>query len=230
MTQKISLWMLSALLGLGLIAQSCSYFKRTQIEPIYEEEEVVNASEDCDSECPFFMPEQFEAGLSNLFEMQGNLLNDVMVAVLNDQEFAEIGESNLYENTHEIAALMGTVYGSRVADQIEFLLGRQNQLFLAYLDAIKCQNDALAKRLLVQSYANGHLFVELINIMNPFFAYAPEKYMMDEHVTLQSDQAKAYFKGDIERGEELKRRSIKQSQEMGLHIARAVQTQMTEPF
>lgn len=229
MQKNISLWVLSSWLALGLMTGACSYFKRAPVE-VMEEAEFEGLVEDCDSECPYFRPEEFRAALTKQYELQGHLLNDAMVAILNDQEFVDLAINNLNDNTHEIAAVLGTVYGSRVAEQIELLLNCQNQLLLDYLDALKAQNKVLAKEYLRQSYANGHLLMEFINIMNPFFAYRPETYMMDEHVTLESDQAQAYLQGDIERAEELKQRSIKQMEEMALHLAGAIETQMTEPL
>lgn len=238
MKQNVSIGMILSLLGLLLMTESCRRFNRpTEIvyqdkETVYQDEECFENIEDCDSETPFFLPEEFESNLCRLFEMQGILLNDAIVAILHhpSEEIVEQGKTNLCENGHEIATLFATIYGSKVGSRIEALISQQNKLFLAYAFAIKFQNDDLAKELFVRSYVNGQMLVEFLNIMNPFFAYEPEKYMMDEHVTLETDQVKAYFKEDLEQAEELKVRSIKQLREMAMHMAKAIHTQIADPM
>ena len=231
MRKDLPLKMISSLLGLLLMTESCSYFKGTKPEAIDLNEEVfVNPTEDCESEAAVFIPEEFDSALISLFEIQAFLINDAMVAIINHapQELVDMGQSNLFENIHEIAFLFASPYGSEVAYRMETLLGQQMRLLLDYIHAIESQNEALAKTLLVQSYSNGRLLVEFLNIMNPFFAFEPEKYMLDEHVTIESNQAMAYLNGDIERAEELKQRSVGQLKELAIHISKAVRKQMTE--
>lgn len=230
MKRDLPLKMISSLLGLLLMTESCSYFKGTQTVAIDQNEErVVNPTEACESEA-VFIPEEFDSTLISLFEIQAFLINDAMVAIINQapQELIDMGQNNLFENTHEIAFLFASPYGSQVAYRVETLLDQQMRLLLDYVHALKSQNKALAKTLLAQSYSNGRLLVEFLNIMNPFFAFEPEKYMLDEHVTIESNQAIAYLTGDIKRAEELKQLSAGQLKELAIHISKAVRMQMTE--
>lgn len=219
---------MSGLLVLALTMQSCHYFRAPPREVIVEEEKP-NPYPDDGSEDPWFCPEDFESRLIDLYELQSILFSDVIVAMINDldPEIIENSWKNLYGNVHEIGALFMNVYGSPVASRIKTLWDQQVALFIEYLIAVRCGDQPRAKSLLIRSYANGHLIVELLNIMNPYFPYQPEKYLMDEHVMLQSDQALAYLKGDTERAEELMGRSVAQSREMALHLSKAMQKQLT---
>jgi len=233
MKKDVSFKMIASLLGLMLMTESCSCNKNHQMEPIYQEDmarDDGNDIEDCDSDCLIFIPDEFESNLSDLFGMHGQLLDDAMTAILTDPtlETVKKGESNLFVNAHEIAVLLGTIYGSHVAYRFEILLDQQIRLFSEYIQAIRFQNKSRAKCLLVRAYANGDLLVEFLNIMNPFFAYKPEKYLMDENVTIVSNQAAAYFKGDLEEADKLRIRLLHQLMDMAGHLSKAIQSQMAD--
>lgn len=227
------------LIGSLLLLQACSYFRSSKQEVTCEETEDVelpDVIEECDSECPTFKPEDFDHCLSDLLAVQGQLLYDVMMVSFNPfsqeipllQEMVAQAATNLFANTREMGHLFATVYGRQVGDRIEGYFMTNNHLLLAYINALKCQEELERKEWLRQLYVNGHLFVEFMNIMNSFFALQPEKYMLDEHVTLQTEIASALMEGDIERAEELKERSIAQMKELALHLYRAIFIQMTE--
>lgn len=220
MKKKLSALVLFSLLGLALMAQSC---KRSQME-VEDPSEAIVLTPRVDFEPPDFYPEAFEACLTNYFEMQSRLFNDAMFAVIVNasQEIIENGQTNLFNNTHEIGMLFSTVYEPEVAARIECLLNQDICLFFEYLNALQSRNKESAKTILVQLYANGRMLVEFINIMNPYFAYEPEKYMLDEHVTLITDQAEAYLRRDLKRAQELNRRSVKQLKELAVHITKAM--------
>lgn len=221
--------LICALITLLFFTASCrSTVNKKLPEEIVED----NFVEDCDSEVNEINPSEFLNHLADLFKLQGLLLNDFIVAKLNHQslEMMETGKVNLFMNTSEIGNLFTNIYGSRVALRIGELLSEQMKLFLAYLDALQSKNDPLAKNLLQQSYYQGHLFIEFLNLMNPFFAFTSEKYMMDEHITLVSNQAIAYLKEDIEQAEELKSWTVDQLEELAVHIAKAIETQIVDPF
>lgn len=220
MKKKLSARLLFSLLGLAMMAQSCT---RSQIE-VEDPSEAFVLTPRVDFEPPDFYPEAFEACLSNYFEMQALLFNDAMFAVIVNapQEIIENGKTNLFNNTHEIGMLFSTIYEPEVAARIECLLNQDICLFFEYLDALKSRNKELSKKKLVQLYANGHMLVEFLNIMNPYFAFEPEKYMLDEHVTMITDLAEAYLRRDLKRAQELNRRSVKQLRELAVHITKAM--------
>lgn len=217
-----------SLLSICLLAESCNYFKGPQ-QAVFQEYEEPPFGE-CEPECDYFFPEEFENHLCTLFDLQGQLYNDLIFALTNDaeQEIVQQGISNLLVNNHEIADLFATVYGSKAASRIEHYLCEETQLLIAYIEALKFQNPIMAKELLRESYANSHMLVEFLNIMNLYFARAPETYMMEQHVTLITDQAQAYLQGDIEQAESLNRRTRTQLNEMAFHLSKAVQKQMCE--
>lgn len=221
MKKDFSLSIIISLLGLVILAHSC---KAPHME--VENRESIEIPMQ-DFEPPEFCPEDFEERLGALLEMHGFLFNDAMFAVIFNlpDEIIDNGKTNLFNSTYEIAMLFSTVYDPAVAARIQVLLDQDIGLFFNYIDAIKSGNKELAKKRLVQSYANGQMFVQFLNIMNPYFAYEPEKHMLDEHVTLLADQVNAYLRRDLIRAEELNNRSAKQLKELALHITKAIQKQ-----
>jgi hypothetical protein len=180
---------------------------------------------DCDTECLCFWPEQFEGHLVSLFELQGLLLNDAIALSFADScdEILDLCRDNLYDNVHEIGIAFASAYGSRVGSEVEKLWMQQTNLTLAQLQAVFYQDPKAENRFLMEAYANGSLFIEFLSILTPYFSAQGEKYMMDEHVSLQSEQIKAYSRGLINRGEEFRCRSVDQLVELALHISKAIE-------
>jgi hypothetical protein len=223
--------LISSLIGLLFATESCQLFKKRQVDLTHQEVEAFTHSiGDSETECFFFLPEQFERQLVALFEFQGLLLNDAIALSFTNisAEDFDLCRTNLFDNVHEIGVTFSTVYGSNVGSQIETLLNEQTELLFAQIAAIHCRNRESLKNNLAQSYSNGYLFIEFLNILNPYFSAQTEKYMMDEHILLQVEQIKAYSQGYLKRGEELKCRSINQFVELAIHISKAVEKQMTD--
>jgi hypothetical protein len=183
-----------------------------------------------EQEALIFQPEEFEQNLSDLLETHGVLLNDAILAALNDasEEVMQSGQESLFDNVHEIAALFIPIYGPRIANRIEHLLNKHIQLGSFYINAIKGCDSHLAQQIARHAFINGHMIVEFLSIINPFFSYEAELLMFDEHITLENQQVRAYFEGEIVRAEELRDESLKQLREIAGHIAKSVERQVED--
>lgn len=217
--------------SLGLLIfflPSCSFFGKGKNEIILqpEKEECKIKQEDLDTNI-VIQDDEFVQNLESLFVTHGVLLNSVIFNSLNNesQEVIEAEKASLSDNAHQIANVLASVYGSRIGNRFEYLFKRHVQLGLAYIQAVRENDQFLASQITLQAYHNSDMLIEFLNIVNPYLPLVPEKFMFEEHIRLESEQAIAYFSGDYQSAENIKEEYFKQLEEMARQWAKAILTQ-----
>lgn len=171
---------------------------------------------------------EFGEKLESLFEMHGILLNSAIVEILNSDCPNVNGayKEQLFESSHDIATMFRSLYGARMAQKFEDLLNKQVRAFTAYIAAKKFDSPELAQDIAGKAYHNGDMLIQFFSIYNPFFPYAPEQKMFEEHLSLEIDQVREYMDGRILKAQEIGQQAIDQLQEFARHLAKAVQKQI----
>jgi len=219
-------------IGLLLATQSCSFFKRDKghLTPpdLLTEDVSFEKPEDLDRNTVDLLNQGLEQNFEDLFETHGILINEAILTAFDNDSQDEIDsdQTTLLENVHDIANIIGSIYGLRIGERFEVLFSTHIKLSFNYIYAIKNQNPLLAKQLSRLAFHNADLFVEFFNKINPFFAYEPERQVFHEHLTLEADLISAYFTEDFMEAEGLRVRLLKQSQEMARHFAKAIEKQI----
>lgn len=217
------------------VLPSCHFYQNEGIDEVIYKEEQQKPEADCtfkqvDLNAEIIIEEEeFTENLEQLFLTHGVLVNRFVFAVLNQdtQESLDSEKRSLFENSKYLANLIAYVYGSRIGKRFEYLFNRHIKLTLAYIYAVKDCNPLLAQEIEKQALANGDLLIEFLNLINPYFPLKPERYMFEEHVTLEMQQITAYLNGNYERAEKIKEQYFKQLEEMGRQWAKAIILQFT---
>lgn len=178
-----------------------------------------NIYADMDKAMPIRQQQQVkgqEQNLENLLNEHGRLLNEAILGALKNapQNVIESVKKKLLENSHTIANIIGSHRGQQAAQSFEDLFNEHILIGSQYIDAIKVNNQELAEKLSNQAKANGDNIAKLLSSLIKSVSYNTWKKMLDQHVTLEAEQTKAYFKGDLNKAEQLRDQSLAQLREM----------------
>jgi hypothetical protein len=179
----------------------------------------------------YSQPDQsLEAALQDLFTQHGLLLTEVILASSQNmpQQAVESGKAQLLQNSRQIADILASVAGAQSGKAFETLFNQHISIGSQFINALKAKNQNLADQLSEEAKNNGSMIARFFSNLNPSVPYANWQNMLDQHVQIEADQAKAYFQGDINRGNQLRDQSISQLREFANLIASALQKDPSE--
>jgi hypothetical protein len=220
---KFCLTLIRSLLLVGLLfTQSCNYFKR---DICYENPSDLLYLKHLSC----LKTEVIERNLEDLFRIHALLLNESIVAVLNDEcENLKAVKTNFLVNTQEIAGFFEDVYTPAVACRIKQFISQQIHLHFNYIYALKTYNKATAHQLALKRRHQGDLFIEFLGINNPYFSKSAESPVMEEHLLLTMELTLAYFRNEMDEVDRLYPRLLEQMEEFSRHLIRAIEKQMED--
>jgi len=207
-----------------LILLSTPSCRKTPCDCDYEQsEELILKETNC------LRTEVIEQNLEDLFRIQGLLLNESIVALLNDEcDNFEMIRFNLQVNIKEIANFFTEIYTSDIGCRFEQLLLKQIQLHFDYVQAVKTYDKAQAHCIALKQRLHGDIIIEFLHINNPFFASHVEGPVLEEHLSLLMEQTVAYFRQDMKAVEDLRIRLVDQLAEWARHLIRAIDKQLDD--
>lgn len=153
------------------------------------------------SECP-------KDNLYLLFIEHGRLLNETMQYV--PQFVVDSAKPKFQTNSQAIASIIRSAKGPSTAKIFEELLNQQILISSDYFEAIKSNNKGLTIHLSNQAKDNAHEIALFLTSLSPAVPYDTWQRMLDRYVSIEEEQAKAYFKRDFKRANQLKDLSLTQ--------------------
>lgn len=185
-------------------------------DPNDDDSSLMGEPEDFDSE-------EFKQCFENLFETHGLLINEAIVAELNDDVPYELStEDSLYENAHDMASLLSMVYEPAIVQRFESLFNQHIKLQFQYIEALKTCHIFAAKRIAMQADHHGDMFIEFLSLINPYFAYRIEQKVFEKYLFISHKLVCAYFRQDYCHVEELRDQTIDLLREISRHFSKAV--------
>lgn len=177
----------------------------------------------------YLKTEIIEENLEDLLRIHVMLLNESIVALLNDEKENLIAvKTNFKVNTQQIGSFFAKAYHSMLACRLEELFSQQICLHFKYLYALKTYDREAAHSLALERRQQGNLLIEFLALNLPHFSTTGETPVMEEHLLLTMELSLAYFRQEMDEVDRLYPRLIEQMEEFSHHLIKAIQKQMEE--
>lgn len=167
-----------------------------------------------------------EQDLKNLLTIHGRLLNEVILANLNNasQNIFENIKGQLFENAREIGAVITSFSGSQAGRRFIELFEQHIMIGSQLFKALKANDQDLAKQIANHAIENAHMIARFFNENYPSIPYSVWKKLFDQHVMIEGEEGKEYFRGNFEQGKQLKDESLVQLREIAGVMTKALLT------
>ncbi|MDQ1913667.1 acetylglutamate kinase [Paenibacillus sp. GD4] len=106
--------------------------------------------------------------------------------------------ARLLRNPSDFAAVLGPLYGSRIAAQFAQLLREHLTIAAELVKALQAGNTVAAQAAQKRWFRNADAIAEFLSNINPFWSRAQWTAMMHEHLNLLSSEVAARIAGNYE--------------------------------
>jgi hypothetical protein len=153
-----------------------------------------------------------------------------MRATLNGDSDAGSAADALNENSKDLAALIGEIYGADADDAFADLWTSHLASYIAYVEALAEDDEAAAEAALAGLTDYRHDFSGFVADANPRVTEAVFASLIESHSEHLVRQADAYAAGDYEASYELARDAYEHSGELSASLAGAIGDQFPRLF